>query len=325
MGYALLDHPNPHGPHYYTSRRNPLLAYTVHITAGLQDLDATADQSAEGVVRYAQAVDRDVSWHVSTDTDSTIELLPPGYTAWHASAYNSSTYGHEISKLTVDWSTAAVSAVWVDRTLRQAARHAARIAAQYDIPIRHATRAELDREIAKGAAGKPIGFIGHAPLDPSRRQDPGGWPVDRFPWDRFLQLVREYTAGASVNTSSSEDNDNMGVIERSLPRGTEQRVTINVPPVQTSALIPADGAAWFSIVAGFGELTVHDLWFVVGGDTGPDWARSQHIAGYVHRRDARGGWRLPRGTTHVSLWYSTQPGSEAQASALVEWLRDYTN
>jgi len=196
MGYFLLDRPNPHGPHYYPSRARPLLAYVVHITAGLQDLDGVDDQSAEATARYAATTDRQVSWHVGSDTDSVIELLPPGYTAWHVSDYNSACYGHEFSKLHVRWGE--MPPTWVDATLRQAARHAAAIAVRYGIPIRHATRAELDRAIATG--GPPVGFIEHSVLDPTRRSDPGA----DFPWTRFLELVRHYATGGDDVSLSNE-------------------------------------------------------------------------------------------------------------------------
>lgn len=209
MGYALLDRPNPTGPNFYTTRRNKLLGYLLHITAGLEDLDATDDQSAEGVVRYAQSTTRDVSWHVSSDTDSTIELLPPGYTAWHASAYNSTTYGHEMSKLNTDWRR--MSSTWISRTLDQAAKHAAKICAAHGIPVRKATKAELDAAIAAGARGKPVGFLSHYEVDPGRRDDPGRLPgtrTDTFPWSAFLDRVRHYQAGGVDDDMYTDDDRN---------------------------------------------------------------------------------------------------------------------
>ncbi|HEY0638375.1 MAG TPA: N-acetylmuramoyl-L-alanine amidase [Pseudonocardiaceae bacterium] len=184
-GYYLLDHANRHGRHYYPTRNRPLLVYVMHITAGLQDLDGVDDQSAEAVCRYCSTTDRQVSWHVATDTDSVVRVLPPSYTAWHAANYNSVGYGHEISKLHVRWRE--MPAAWVEATLRQAARAAAPVVAEYGIPLRRVTRGELDRAIATGAT-KPVGFIEHSVLDPTRRSDPGA----DFPWDRFFELVQHY-------------------------------------------------------------------------------------------------------------------------------------
>src|SRR5688572_18604113 len=116
MGFYLLDRRNPYGDHFYTTRNNRLLAIVVHVTAGADDLDALDDLSAENVSGYAATTDRDVSWHSGSDTDSWVQLLPAHYTAWHASNYNSCTYGHEISKRTTDWRN--VPENWVDKTLR---------------------------------------------------------------------------------------------------------------------------------------------------------------------------------------------------------------
>lgn len=193
MGYYLLDHPNRSGPNFYTTRRMPVLAIVVHITAGLQDLDLVGpDHSAEGVCRYAATTDRDVSWHRSSDTDSEIELLPTSYTAWHCANYNSTTIGHEISKLDVSWHDKP--AEWVTRTLRMAAVGPAgttglrRLAQLYRVPARRGTRAELDAAIAhyrRTGEIRPVGFLAHSDLDPDRRRDPG-WD---FPWPRFLSLI----------------------------------------------------------------------------------------------------------------------------------------
>jgi hypothetical protein len=196
VGFYLLDRPNPYGPNYYTTRNNRLLAIVVHITAGADDLDTLNDLSAENVSHYAATTDRDVSWHSGSDADSWIFLLPSGYTAWHASNYNSCTYGHEISKRTTDWRN--VPENWIDKTLRMSAlgpdgRSGLRkIALDNGIPLRWATKAELDH--ARATGGGPVGFITHAEIQWDDRRDPGyvtegGRTFDTFPRARFMALL----------------------------------------------------------------------------------------------------------------------------------------
>lgn len=203
MGYTLIDRPNPYGPHYYESRLRPLLACVMHITAGLEDLDTIADHSAENTANYAGTTDRDVSWHSGSDTDSWVSLLPATYTAWHVLSYNSPTYGHEISKRHTDWRV--MPRDWIVKTLRIAAvgpdgkSGLKAIALRYGIPLRKATRAELDRELANHAAGrpwKPVGFIGHTELQPRDRLDPGlVGSIDTFPWDEFFSYMTDDAVG----------------------------------------------------------------------------------------------------------------------------------
>lgn len=197
MGYYLLDHPNPHGDHFYRTRTSPLVAIVVHITAGLEDLDAWADVSAENTARYAATTERKVSWHSGSDADSVVQLLPPSYTAWHVAGYNSGTYGHEISKRTTDWNSAPEP--WLGRTLAQAAAHLGPLAELLRIPRRLATRAELDLALR---TGRPCGFVSHWQLDPARRSDPGLYRgADTFPWTRFFALM----GGATPNPSPEDD------------------------------------------------------------------------------------------------------------------------
>jgi hypothetical protein len=207
VSYVLLDRPNPAGDHFYPTRHRRVKAGVVHITAGLEDLDGVDDHSAERTADYAATTAREVSWHSGSDADSFVLLLPPSYTAWHCRAYSSSTYGHEISKRTTDWETAPPA--WVEATLRRAAAGLRPIAAELGIPPRHATRAELDAAIASD--GDPVGWIGHAPLDPDRRTDPGGWPAERdtFPWARFLALM---------GTNEEEDDVDEAGVERAIRR-----------------------------------------------------------------------------------------------------------
>jgi len=186
MGFFLLDHKNPYhsaaSRHWYTSRRNPIKAITIHCTAGLEDQDLIGpDSSAENTARYAATTTRQVSWHGGSDSDTFLYLLPPSYTAFHVVGYNSATYGWEISKRDMTWT--GEPAGWVTATLHRAAAGLTPIARSLGIPARHATRAELDKAISTG--GPPVGFISHAQLDPARRTDPG----QDFPWARFLTLI----------------------------------------------------------------------------------------------------------------------------------------
>lgn len=203
MGFYLLDHRNPHGDHFYETRRGSVLACVIHVTAGLQGEPTGVDRSAEQTAKYAATTDRAVSWHSGSDRDSSLLLLPDSYTAFHVKGYNSRTIGHEISKRDTTW--ADEDPGWVTHTLEHAAACLRPRLLALKIPLRIATKDELDRAIATN--GKPVGLIGHAPLDPTRRTDPG----QDFPWARFLSLLtasgpalpkRRYTAVAGDTVTS---------------------------------------------------------------------------------------------------------------------------
>ena len=191
-GYYLLDHRNPNGDHFYTTRRRPLIAQIMHITAGLEDIDLIGkDNSAEGVSNYAATTPRSVSWHTGSDTDGFIDLLPYDYTAFQCVDYNSSTAGHEISKLETDWRDDNPEVI--RRRLHWAAEAIRPKLIKYKIPMRKVSKAEVDKAIANG--GPPVGLISHGELDPSRRTDPGwvwegGKLIDTFPWTQFFAILR---------------------------------------------------------------------------------------------------------------------------------------
>lgn len=174
-GYYLLDHPNPNGPHFYTSRLDPLDVIVLHVTAGLEDLDGGIDISAEQTARYAATTDRKVSWHAGADSDSFLYLLPDEYTAWHCQGFNSESWGLEFSKATVDWSK--MSSTWIQRTLENGALATHKVMKKNRVPKILRSK----REIEQGARG----FAYHSTLDPTRRKDPGA----NFPIAQFFGLL----------------------------------------------------------------------------------------------------------------------------------------
>lgn len=184
---TATSYPLIRGGKFYSTRRNgPILGIVLHVTAGLQDLDAHNDDSAEGTNRWGAAGTVDASWHVCTDSDSIAPALPAWYTAWHVQGYNSRTWGLEISNRDARWDNKPEP--WIEATLRNAARAAAPIVAEHSLPLRLATKAEVDRAIADN---KPFGFSYHMWLNPQTRKDPGA----TFPWDRFIDYVRQELGG----------------------------------------------------------------------------------------------------------------------------------
>jgi hypothetical protein len=177
MSFYLLDHPNPNGSHFYTSRRKPIRTIVIHTAEGLVDT-TPPDLSAEAVAQYGATTPRSVSWHVTVDSDSIIPMLPDTYTAWHATNANSHSLGVEIAYRHNLWTTNLTYEEFLIQNTAQVVGSWCRL---WDIPARRITVGDVANEVP--------GIISHKALDPTRRKDPGA----NFPWDRFLHLVAKYT------------------------------------------------------------------------------------------------------------------------------------
>lgn len=249
----LLEHPNPHGPHYYTTRRQKCVAIVMHCTAGLEDLDLIGvDASAEQTAKYAATTTRKVSWHSGSDSDSALQLLPASYTAWHVRNYNSATYGHEISKRDMTWGDEPAG--WVTATLRRAADHLGPVAESLGIPIRRITKVQLDRAIATQRPDLG-GFIGHDVLDPTRRTDPGD-----FPWERFFDMatgsevemaIKLNDRGRAVRAVKKAYNDWHEAINREVGRPVDATDDYYGPAM---AELIAEFQAWSQLPEATGEV-----------------------------------------------------------------------
>ena len=129
---------------------------------------------AENVAKYGASTTR-ASWHVSSDSDSIISMLPDSFTAWHVRGYSSESLGVEICMKAKDWSKA--SEEWVEGTLTNLVEVVDDWCMRHDIPRVLLTKEQVD-------AGHS-GITYHRFLDPSRRSDPG---LD-FPEDKFFEML----------------------------------------------------------------------------------------------------------------------------------------
>lgn len=264
MGYLLFDRPNPHGDHFYRSRRQPIRLIVLHITAGLEHVKAGADPSAEATANYAATTSRHVSWHVGVDADSIIELLPDWCTAWHVRGYNSPSLGLEMSKAHTVWQ--GMPRWWVEATLTNAATVCRWWVDRHRIPLRLLSRRDVDAGDA--------GFVYHSTLDPERRSDPGAdfpidWLFDLVRGERRDEMVSEGDRGAAVialqqtandlRQWANEDRERRGIrplsVNKLLVDGIAGPVTMGVSrallrmldvPVGAGDPIPAEATAWMA-------------------------------------------------------------------------------
>ncbi len=193
--YHLLDRPNTAGTglHFYRTRNGPgVKAFMLHGTAGRDDRDLLGiDTSVDGELRYLTIRKDWVSFHSVSDSDSRRLVIPDSYTGAHCKGYNSTTVGHEFCRREMDWRNDPSE--WIEAVLRQGADCLRDRALALRIPLRVATKAELDYAIRNDKP--PVGFIEHGTCDPDRRTDVGqvkrtdGSRIYTFPWKRFFELM----------------------------------------------------------------------------------------------------------------------------------------
>jgi hypothetical protein len=191
--YLYLNE-NPHAPQRangrrfwgYPSRPAGVVIDTigVHTTESPFD-EIGVDSGAEGVAAYQSRTERPSSYHQIADRDSTVKCLPDEAVAFGIRGRNSRSLHLALALRAADWSDPA-KAKKAEATLRRAAAVAATWCRRYDIPVRRITKAQADAGVR--------GLIAHGDADPGRRSDPGR----DFPWDRFLDLIRQQLAGTTT-------------------------------------------------------------------------------------------------------------------------------
>lgn len=232
-GFYLLDHhrnrnrqPGPAGeadtrPWYETRRicHHGILGphlIVIHDPETLPDFTPPYAE-AERVAAYGATTTR-ASWHDSVDADSIIPMLPATFTAWHVRGFNRCGIGLEIGAEADTWDRAPEA--WLEGVIDNAARRTAQHAVAFNIPP--TLLFEPGRRYTSQLDPGPVfGLIGHHPLDPTRRTDPGF----TFPWDRFAGLVATYMEGDDEMIDRyTELDDGSPVLEAEFQKKVEQGV-----------------------------------------------------------------------------------------------------
>ncbi|GAA4209620.1 hypothetical protein GCM10022252_76400 [Streptosporangium oxazolinicum] len=147
-----------------------------------------AGTTAEDVARYFQRLpaDRPASAHINVDNNSAVRCVADADTAFGAPGCNADGLHLEMAgragQSTSQWADAYSIAM-----LHNAARVVAAWCAKYDIPARRLTRAQL-------RAGER-GIVGHADVSAVYRRSDHWDPGNNFPWDWFINLIRQYLKG----------------------------------------------------------------------------------------------------------------------------------
>lgn len=185
---------------WYTTRKRPIRLIVIHTAENLPDWTGE-DTGAEAVAKFGASTSR-ASWHATVDSDSTIQMLPDEYTAWHVRGYNSESLGVEIATQAGKWSSAPPD--WKQATMERLAKLVEFWCAKHKIPAKLLT---LD-EVVAGESG----IVGHYLLDPSRRTDPG----KDFDWALLLKLIQGDDDDMPDARITDEEVQTLKEINRSL-------------------------------------------------------------------------------------------------------------
>ncbi|MEV6633869.1 peptidoglycan recognition family protein [Actinoplanes sp. NPDC051470] len=178
-------------PRSYTSGRDgkAVRFIVIHYTAGSE-----RSTSAEDGAAYDARRTDGTSTHYFADSNSVVQCVLTRDIA-HAARHRGNRLGIQYELC----GTQQTRAQWLDpaslATLRNAARQVARDCRRYGIPVRRLTATETRRAWTEYPNG-PKGIVGHVdctnafPEDGGDHTDPGR----DFPWDVFLQLVRDELA-----------------------------------------------------------------------------------------------------------------------------------
>ncbi|RSN12793.1 hypothetical protein DMB42_11485 [Nonomuraea sp. WAC 01424] len=165
---------------FHKGRISPIRLIVVH------DMEmAEKPTTAESCALMFASMSRQASAHVCVDSDSAVRCVKDADTAWAAPGANADGLQMELAGF-----ARQTRAEWLDEygqdLLAQAAAVAASWCKTHKIPVRKLSQAELK-------AGKK-GFTSHADVSAVYKRSDHSDPGSGFPWDVFLECVRQYLA-----------------------------------------------------------------------------------------------------------------------------------
>ncbi|MER6942476.1 peptidoglycan-binding domain-containing protein [Nonomuraea sp. NPDC000554] len=166
---------------FHSGRLSPIRLVVIHSMEW-----AEKPTTAEDCARMFATMGRQASAHVCVDNDSVVRCVADKDTAWAAPGANADGLQMELAgfarQTRGDWLDAYSKAM-----LKQAAAVAAGWARLYKIPVRKLSQAQLRAGLK--------GFTTHADVSDVYKRSDHHDPGAGFPWDVFLDLVREAMAG----------------------------------------------------------------------------------------------------------------------------------
>lgn len=167
--------------HYHRGRLSPIRLIVVHSMEW-----AEKGSTAEDCARMFATMSRPASAHVCVDNDSVVRCVADSDTAWAAPGANADGLQMELAGFArqkrADWLDTYSTAL-----LKQAAAVAAGWAKLHKIPVRKLSQAQL-RSGMKG-------FTTHADVSVVYKRSDHHDPGSGFPWDVFLDLVKDALSG----------------------------------------------------------------------------------------------------------------------------------
>lgn len=191
---AWLDDNPPRIRQFRCPRRRPISGVIdIHTAESFPD-EVGPDTGAENVARFIRDRTNYGSYHDICDSDSIIHLVRDSCESFSVGTLNLNHHGYGISAATQAHKWSQLGDEWVDATIQNMARAAARFVKRngLHVPARWLTASQARDEIP--------GFIRHSVADPDRRSDPG----TSFPSNTFFAYYLEEIGDVDQPTPEEE-------------------------------------------------------------------------------------------------------------------------